>query len=454
MQKENEPQVGSNFLGKPMSRRSFLGNSAAAAAGLFGLATVGCESASKKPKIIDVVATPEKIYPIIGYKVFIDAEGLPYKYVEPAGSEVPFDLKSVRSAQERAQKLGEPELVGLISVPPSSDISTAISYSPDHPETPKLPDDVLTEAELEERGVKIIQADNTTLSIRKGAFEVGGPVAQFDGSRKLIIAVLDAPAVLYSAAKDSKYDKVRKLLHEKEIYVNNYRWLRISQIEEAMSDFRDAVNKKSPESQSTILGFKVMEYEYRNTKTDEEILLEANVDVAEAAGQYYAPNKSGIGNTAVIFIAAGKYTRSEGLIRIYFDASGSCVVDRTENSEFFGSDYSPQASQTYPDPLNFRLNKKASESNPESYPYGAQTAGQALHHELEHDELITEGDPPNFSEYRTDMNAMEEIRSAWYTWVESGHKDNSGYPFVFSLKDSGFILTKGIARPTGEKVAA
>lgn len=453
MPQEKEPQVGSDFLGRPVSRRSLLTWGLKGAAAAAAIATVGCESAPKKPAI-EPSATPESVIETDGYEIFINGEGLPYKYRDSAGGETQFDMKLVTASRESALKHEEPEVVDLIPVPPSSFISSAISYSRDHPETSKLPDDVLSEVELKEHGIKIIQADNTTLSIRKGAFEEGGPLAQFDGKRKLIIAVLDAPAVIYSAAKDPKYDQVRKLLHEKEIYVKNYRFVKIAQIEEELNTLRKDASVKAVVGQDTLLSLKVLEYEYRHTVTDEQIAYEASVDTAEAAGQYFYPGISGIANTAVVFIAAGSYNRPSGLIRVFFDSNGNCQVDHTDDTEYIGSDYSPQASQTYPDPLKFRFNKNAKADIPRSYPYGGQTAGQILRHELEHDELITEQKTPNFSEYQTDINAMEEIRNARFLWQESGYKDNSGYCFVFSLNDGGYILTEGEEKLSGNQIAA
>lgn len=453
MPHEKEPQVGSDFLGKSVSRRSLLAWGLKGAAVAAAYTAVGCEAAPKKPDVVDVVTTPENALEVNGYKIFINGEGLPYKYKDPAGQETEFDIKAVQASRESALKREESEVVDLIPVPPSSFISSTVSYSPDHPETSKLPDDVLSEAELREHGIKIIQADNTTLSIRKGAFENGGPLAQFDGKRKLIIAVLDAPAVIYSAAQDSKYDEVRKLLHQKEIYVKNYRFVKVAQIEEEINNLRNDASVKAAVGQDTLLSLKVLEYEYRHTITDEQIAFEASVDTAEAAGQYFYPDISGITDTAVVFIAAGSYNRPSGLIRVFFDSNGNCQVDHTDDTEYIGGDYSPQASQTYPDPLKFRFNKNAKADIPGSYPYGGQTAGQILRHELEHDELIAESTKPNFSEYYTDINAMEEIRNARFSWLESGYKDNSGYCFVFSLNDGGYILTEGEEKPSDELAA-
>lgn len=453
MPQEMEPQVGSDFLGKPISRRSLLTWGLKGAAAAAAIAAVGCEVAPKKPTV-EPSATPESVIRAGGYEIFINGEGLPYKYKDPADRETQFDMKLVTASRDSALKSEEPEVVDLIPVPPSSFISSAISYSRDHPETPKLPDDVLSEAELKKRGIEIIQADNTTLSIRKGAFEEGGPLVQFDGKRKLIIAVLDAPAVIYSAANDPKYDQVRKLLHEKEIYVQNSRFVKIAQIEEEINTLRKDPSIETAVGQDTLLSLKVLEYEYRHTITDEQIALETSIDTAEAAGKYFYPEISGIANTAVVFIAAGSNNRPSGLIRVFFDSNGNCQVDHTDDTAYIGSDYTPQASQTYPDPLRFRLNEKASTSDPKSYPYGGQTPGQILRHELEHDEMIVENKKPNFSEYDTDINAMEEIRNAQFLWTESGYKDNSGYCFVFSLNDGGYILTEGKEKLSEDEIAA
>lgn len=88
----------------------------------------------------------------------------------------------------------------------------------------------------------------------------------------------------------------------------------------------------------------------------------------------------------------------------------------------------------------------ASPDKPESYPYGAQTAGLTLRHESAHDEFIAQkfmkGEAPHYSEYDTDMKAMETIRNAWERWERSEFTDNSGYYFIFSLPEGGYILTE------------
>lgn len=99
---------------------------------------------------------------------------------------------------------------------------------------------------------------------------------------------------------------------------------------------------------------------------------------------------------------------------------------------------------SHPDPADF-VKFPVSPNDPSAYPYGAQAIGQALLHEIAHDELIAQrqlkGLPKNRSEYDADIRAMERIRDGWEKWKNSGFIDDSGYFFIFSLREGGYILT-------------
>ncbi|MDO8599828.1 MAG: hypothetical protein Q7R44_00240, partial [bacterium] len=142
---------------------------------------------------------------------------------------------------------------------------------------------------------------------------------------------------------------------------------------------------------------------------------------------------------STIVIAVGKtFQEFQGL---FFDELGNLVsVGRRYGRSGLNSD------QTYPDPSSFKLNPNASPKGPDFYPYGAQTLGFALRHEISHDILMAQqwnnSGTMDTNEYDTDMKAMESLKQAWERWVNSGYKDNSGYPFILRLPDGTYILTR------------
>ena len=83
----------------------------------------------------------------------------------------------------------------------------------------------------------------------------------------------------------------------------------------------------------------------------------------------------------------------------------------------------PKGKDSHPNPADFLVNPKATSDDPKSYPYSGQTAGQSLRHELEHDLLIKqnfiEGKGLDYSEYNTDVGAMNGIQEAWEKWEKS-----------------------------------
>lgn len=456
MLQEQEPR-GSNFLEKPISRRSVLKWSARAIAASAGAALVGCGNSGKVEEPfagrVEITQKGEVVSGDIleagGYRVFLDKEGLPYKYLDPEGTEVLLDIDRVKQARKFSIENWEPEVAHIISAPKTSiDIGVPISISPDKPFVKDLPEDVLSVEKLAERGVKIIQADNTNLYIRKQAFSEGGLMAQFDGKRKLIIAVVNSSVVVPAAVSDPKYWEVANLLDPLITTIQEYKEKRMVEIsehlEKARNDFKNSRSKNTPISvmnglESILIDVKVVKYRYENTSSDEELLAEASSSTRREAGIYYNPAISGIEDTAVIFVAAGTMQKTKEEIEIVFDASGKCSLQRSSFTTLMG-DFTPNIADSFPSPGEFTVNLKAGADDPAAYPYGAQTAGQVLRHELMHDELIWEKEKLNESEYDTDIKAMEGIGKASENWTK--FRDNSGYYFVFSLpNDSGYILT-------------
>ncbi len=468
MRHDAEPQPGSNFLGRPISRRGFLCRSAQFAAAGLALSACGGVAVEKEKTQAGtgieitqkIEASLDNIWEVGAYRVYLDADGLPYKYADPAGSEVFFDVGKMQRARNFALLNQEPEVAYIIPVAePSIKIGIPMTVSPDKPNIKDLPQDVLSPAQLAARGVKIIQADNTNLYIRRQAFEEGGPMEQFDGSRKLVIAVVNSSVVVPVAVSDSRYSEVAGLLAPLDTTIQKFKAERIAEISENLGEARDNYKKsqkqKTPVSileglEEILTDVKACKYRYENTLTDEELLIELSNDVRNEAGLYYSPKYSGIADTAVIFVAAGTMRRTNEEIQIVFGTDGKCALRRLAFTVPYG-DFTPNTADSFPNPNDFIKNGSAKEDDPKSYLYGAQTAGQILWHELVHDKLIWEEGKPN-SEYETDEKAMEGIRNGSDRWRIN--RDNSGYYFVFSLPNGdGYILTSAMPLETALKAA-
>jgi hypothetical protein len=168
---------------------------------------VGCETTSKmnapfptsEITPIDATTTPVEIPTVEagprnfgGVQVEVNEEGLPFKYSLPNGIDGTFDVSQMRIFRNKAIVQQEVEFASHMSYEgPSFD--EIYKESPEKPRTLELPKDVMSEDELRQKGVEIIQGD-TKLYIRHQAFEADGPLAAFDGQgRKLIIAAVDGP---------------------------------------------------------------------------------------------------------------------------------------------------------------------------------------------------------------------------------------------------------------------
>ena len=178
--------------------------------------------------------------------VAIDKEGIPVFYKLPDGKKVSFDREEVDKLREEAISSGEPVIIKIF---PYVTKSPKDQYAPsvEPPETLKLPADVLSEEKLKKRGIEIIQANNTNLYVRKGAFGKGAPLEIFNKiSNKLTIVLIDGPVVSPYFMSDPKYAEVKKLLPEeirKEESIVQYREKRVKEQELQVEYFRQYVKE-------------------------------------------------------------------------------------------------------------------------------------------------------------------------------------------------------------------
>ncbi len=428
------------------------------------------ESFLDKVKNLNSEKTPKysELTTETGIKVFLDREGLPVIAIVPGRAEpIRFDYDEVRKKRESALKGNEPEILDVARIKPNyssvdlEDISIASRHhetDPDlHPTKKELPTDTISESELEQKGINIIQASRTKLSIRKGAFEQTEPLAAFDNTgRKMTIVLLDTPYISPFGVKDAKYDSVRNLIPKDERNPNRVREEQKSLLQKYLDKTRKdtkndtgvikinsgQVNPNLPGTDLDIFRSK-REMLIVNSLSDDELLFKTQTSVTgiPQEGKYFAPSDNG--DAAVIFIPASDDYREINFATFYFTSEGKFKVEDSGTLDKITTTpgFAPRKEHAYPNPSDFSK-ADVDPSDPTAYPYGSQTIGQCLRHEFLHDLLIKQNkEKSNWSEYDTDMSAMEGIRKAWQKWVDSNYTDDSGFYLAFSLSNGEYVLT-------------
>jgi hypothetical protein len=484
------PDIGDRIkekLDEPSSRREVL-KKLGIAAGV--TATLGAVTAAEKTfhplrnigrrfgigkdheierKIVSWVEDPQHPWPK-SVKVGIDAEGLPVKSILPTGEEVKFGAKKAREVRELAKHTQEPEIAEIVGIPVKEDrenignadfIEDHFEPTEAHPKVEELPEDVLTEQQLRERGIRIVQTDKVKLYLRKSAFEEGGALHGLDGrGHSINIVLVDGAVVTEELLVDEQHKPFKSLLGKRTKEIQEFRKKKIEESAAIVDrskagyayffqEYKAGRGEYSTFYANILLDAKAQAPVWKEHITDGEAyvyMASHGATQGDAAGLYVSPNN----NIANLFVTAGSSEFKSDLAYLYFDHEDKLKVrvkpleyrqnDYVESSGS-ESDYTPRISQTHPDPAGFTLNENAKPSDPKSYPYAGQTPGLVLRHEVAHHELIG-GNPknPNYSEYDTDMRAMRGIREAWEKWVSSGYRDDSGYNFVFQTQ-RGIILT-------------
>lgn len=395
-------------------------------------------------------------------------------YRKADGKEVKFDQEKLEKVKQKAKALGEVEVLEIIDNSSKEPVSKQQNLA-EHPVLSELPSDVLTAEELKTKGIEVIQAKNTDLYIRKGAFELGEPLADYaQGKHKMLIVLIDGPSVSPKFLDDSKYDQVRPILSQylknEKMGIDEYRREHVDLFNNQISEYRkkrDALKnvdpKKSEAYEDFIDSAKIDLTIYTNA-TDEDLTYEASLRGAGNYGGLYISPRQTTDNRAVVFLAVGGKYEISNKIAIMSNKKGE-LYPRVVTLKDTSGKMQPGSEQSFPDPKSFVRNTSASPSNPNSYPYGAQSIGLSLRHEFKHDELgegffrhdrgnrfikskeidhegFARAERESRSEYATDEAAMGDIQRAWQTWVNSGYKNDKLYHFVFRLPQGGYILTQ------------
>src|SRR3989344_192344 len=481
-------------LNEKMGRRKFLGRLAKGAAVVGGAIVVSqIPDVRRSPSIAE---SQFEHMSVNGVNVALDKEGIPVFYTTADGKKVGFDREEMRRIRAKAIECKEAEVITVIR----SEQEENYKFRPtkERQETKRLPKDTVSSEELERRGIKIIQPpqnpDNEkpmNLHIREGAFEEGAPLHIYKNQKdsginaKLTIALIDAPFVAQRFLQDTRYDEVKGELPEEdsEKLIDEYRKSAISNLQSTSY----SSNQASYRAQLLVLEKGILSKEeilkrIKPTKTQEKYMADQKIVKGLHLGTVSIPigydrsgmekegqNSSMQGNlisppvkeaSTTIFISIGKsnenyFDEITDLSHMYFNSDGEFKFRKlyiTHPLNTMGG-MEIRGSQTHPSPSDFKLNSSASQENDE-YPYGAQTPGILVRHEVQHNVLTTQrilkGEESNESEFDADMAAMESIIEARDKWESSGFKDNSGYYFVFSLPEGGYILTGN--QPTASSV--
>lgn len=417
-----------------------------------------------------------------------DMNGVPTKIITLKGEEITLDNKTRdRIVQYRNNVVDykEPEILmtrKVQIVSPEKPIENPLQ----HPILKELPKDVLSNDELQKRGINIYQANTSNLYIRESAFEEDGPLATFAKYKEkypdaeLNIVLLDSPDAYSGEISDDRIPsnileriKRDKIITKQQIEDERSRLIktRSLSLEEARNKYKEAIdnNEKDLISRyaSLIIDEKIVIEELKN-KTDYEIradLLKSKKNIA--SGVFY----TGLGtakNAATIVLGVKDVPNrsTTTIVRINPDGKINDYQETWTSTNFFQSSISSSLSR--PNPESFRLNPAANPNDPASYPYGIQNIGQALRHEIAHFDLshyrmslwldeysnwMRENlgkpedqrspkpkDTATASEYLTDMRAMDGITKAWEKCKANNYTNCTGYSFIFSLPDnSGFI---------------
>lgn len=453
MEREQEKH-GSSVLSRRLSRRNFLA--------LMGAGLVCAASRNDSPG--EVQASPiDSELELQGLKVLLDANGLPTKALLPDGSQIEFLQQAAQDARQNAITLQEPEAFTYISFPGSEFAPYDYEGEREHPLVEDLPEDAVSTEELERRGIRIIQGEQTFLHIREGAFEKEGLLGDHaEGSdKKLLIVLVDGPRVLPEYVTDEKYSEVRHLVdlfvvtkevteqrraeslrdfaNSLENYREEYRQVREGSLKLNLANGGDPVQFAA----DNVLMIKSFMLARSDSSNDYIFSLDQS-----PSGAFFPSEISQISDTSVIFLAVGMAPRREEVV-VYFDQNGQCrLLDfRVRYHWGVGEDSAPKIWDTHPEPsIWMRLGYSKDLA---SYAYADERIGFGLRHEMVHREVHENPSPEDqHTEAEADLRAMESIKEAWERWEKSSFTDDSGYYFVFkNREDSGYILTMGDSPP-------
>lgn len=381
----------------------------------------------------------------------VDKDNFPLAYLSPNDLKAVYlDVRELQSIKDRAVSSQQTQIAKIISLVEGQ---ATFQPTPEHPRTLNLPSDVLSEAELAQKGISIIQGKDTQLYIRSQAFNnIYSELGHLTPEKRLKIVLVDGPLVLPDYLQDKKYDGVRNLISNARINfegssyeLNEFKNKKIAQAEKELSEALSAQNNISPDSsQYEEVQVKIIELIYRvnffRSSSEDQVFL---ASIPSFPRGMYVFDKNN--QTGVAFLAVGKGASPHEDFVISFDPLGRIHFSSYQMSGYHAV---PKAEQTYPNPDSFTLSTNVTTENPYMYRNGGYHIGFALRHELQHDALepLSKIFRQGEEEVLADFRAMRLLREAYTRWKDSDFKDNSRYVFVFSLPEGGYILTEDYSR--------
>lgn len=407
------------------------------------------------------IRTPSNEY----IQVTFDKEHKPDSYYFAGDQEkTKFNINPGKAAELQKKAIDNKEVQLLQVIPVDINrVHSGVEIKSEHTVATELPADVLTSEELKQRGIEIIQADNTDLHLRKGIFEKGGLLEDYtDGSNTLTIALFNGS--FNKIVTDPRYQKVKDKYYE---------YLKGKNANRDPEYYRKAMIDSLPERMSSsgvtdeeIALVKAKIERYRNAAQMSLLEELSGVRKSMEAGLFLSTDSAP--HNATILASVGHQKDNFNLI-VYIDSKGKVQVTAVHFDAVEGN--IPASWQNYPNPNWFINDPNASESNPQSYAFtGGNTAqgqipGFLIRHELAHNVLIGRAQRVKLSqfkrsdgtldmvaytkatmsgdgsEYHTDQLAWKTYKEAYDKWEKSGFKDNSGYYLVLRTSNGkGYIF--------------
>ena len=371
-----------------------------------------------------------------GFTLQYDESGLLTSYETKSGIIVKLDQDKVKQLKETAASSQESQIIDIAKGDTKPEYQEEFKPTFEKPLTTEMPADIISEQELNQRGITIIQTEKgAQLSIRKAAFNKGELLAAYtkDGKNKLKIILFDTGSIPISMDENATntYRQNQIELHQS----------RIDLIRAELQKYIALNDAKSAKMMDqSILDEKILLLKYENA-SDTQIQSEAS-----------QRPQVGLYKDNIVYIAVGKNNNvsNQSMNVISIDPTGRVNISAPIQTSI-NLDMRPKLDQSYPNPSYFNEipgAKAPAEKNAyifeDSYKYSNGTPGFSLRHELEHDNKITLYPTGDFtfdtSEFRTDEAAMKTIQEAFENWIKNG--DNSLYYFMFTNPDGSMILTK------------
>lgn len=387
---------------------------------------------------------------IEGVTIYQDKNDIPIGYeLYDKTYQIPNDkVEEMKRTMQSAKDSQEPKL--LLNIPGEYlGIDKSYQFTPDRPGVFELPPDVLSESELKKYGVvEIIQGKQTKLHIRKEAFNKEGILynllraQSLNNPVKLRIVLVDGPAVAEDYMVDPKYNKVQGIAPFRTKGPEEFREEEINKLKTQLMVRLNLLHTARSKLEKDNARYGVYSLladinDYENASID-QLIEKINLDINEAAGVYKQPDENSKVKVATVFVAVGATLPVQEQIKFFANPDGTIGTSLSLGIEHRYIDYGPDESKGFPRKKDFAFNPGANRRD-NDYPYGAQNneAGFVLTHELTHFNKITlipllTSIKPDFSEFNTDTEAMQQIDKEYRMWLAQGtNKLKNPYPFVF-----------------------